>query len=89
MGTKGLAARAPKKKAEESGAAEITLAELGARIEARRIELGMTRPQLAVASDVDPSTVYRLEKGKHSPGLDKLQRIAGVLGTTVAKLVKP
>lgn len=80
MTSKGLAARAPK---------ELSLAELGARVEALRIDLDMTRPQLAVACGVDPSTIYRLEKGNHSPAFDKLGLIAKALGTTVVDLVKP
>jgi|GEM_PF-2220800 len=55
------------------------LAEMGAKIVARREELGMTATELAIYIDVTPATLSRIETGQSTTGTDKLIRIADAL----------
>ncbi len=60
---------------------------LSRNISSRRRELGLTQAQLAERLGVDTETLSRFERGKHLPSLVTLERLAGLLLTTVAELL--
>lgn len=53
----------------------------------RRRALGLTQAQLAERLGVDTETLSRFERGKHLPSLVTLERLAGLLLTTVGELL--
>lgn len=60
---------------------------LGERIKARRVELGLTQAQLAELAGVRQPTLSNWESGSVSPHLVKLSDVARALGVSVADLV--
>ena len=62
--------------------------DIGARIKARRKQLGCSAERLAEMIGVSPATIYRYEKNEISNmGADKLRPIAEALGTTPGALM--
>ncbi len=63
---------------------------IGQRIRAVREKQGLTQHEASDLAGGRPAQNYwsELEQGKHCPGLDMLERIAGALGVTVAKLLR-
>lgn len=61
--------------------------EIGARIRARRQELGMSGCELARIADVRHSTIYRIEAGTLMCRLTIYHRIALALGWSLDELV--
>lgn len=61
------------------------LKRMGERIKDRRLELGLSRREVANAlpGKTNENAVYRWEKGKHRPEDDTLEALATVLKTTV------
>jgi transcriptional regulator with XRE-family HTH domain len=53
------------------------------RIRELREEKGLTQVRLAVAADMNPATLNRIEMGKASPNLKTLERLADALGVEV------
>lgn len=66
---------------------ELALA-IGKTIANWRGTQGITQEQLALALDVDPVTVSRFERGVTLPSLPTLQRMAGVFGIPLARLLQ-
>lgn len=60
---------------------------IGTRIQVARVRLGMKRPALAVEAGVSYPYLAEIETGRKQAPVRTLQRIADVLGTTVAELV--
>ena len=60
---------------------------LGKNIASWRKALGMTQEQLAANMDVDQVTISRFERGATLPSLPTLNRLARVLGVTMAQLL--
>lgn len=54
---------------------------IGRRIEARRLELGLKRREVAerIPGPTNENAIYRWENGKHRPGDEMLERIAKAL----------
>lgn len=61
---------------------------LASQVRARREALGMTRPALAAASGVSPSTLARLELQNHVPSVRALTAIAKALDLPLASLME-
>ncbi|MBS1888475.1 MAG: helix-turn-helix transcriptional regulator [Actinobacteria bacterium] len=61
---------------------------LGERIRRRRKKVGLNQENLALLAQVDRSHMSTIETGKAWPGVWTLIRIAGVLGTTPARLLR-
>lgn len=57
------------------------------RLREVRQSRGMTQVDLARKANVTPSYLSRLEGGKVAPGIDMVERLAGVLGITPAELL--
>jgi transcriptional regulator with XRE-family HTH domain len=55
------------------------LEEFGAFVSARRTELGLTQTELAKGAGVTQQTVSSLERGGHSPALDRVVAILDAL----------
>ena len=85
---RGLAKRAPEaeERADKPGVGQ---AELGRRVMERRQALELTRHQLAVASGVTTTTIFKIEKGTHSPKGTTLVAVAKALRTSAEELVAP
>lgn len=66
---------------------EALLLRVAENIGKRRRALGLTQAQLAERLGVDTETLSRFERGKHSPTLKNLARLAGLLQTTVSDLL--
>lgn len=60
---------------------------LGARIRQRREHLGFTQFSLARSLDVDQSTIAKWESGPNRPRTSSLEKLAVLLGVSVAWLV--
>lgn len=56
---------------------------IGAQIRNLREQRRMGAKDLAAFADIDPSNLSRIEKGKYSPGLDILCKIAAAMGCSV------
>ncbi len=67
--------------------AEPLAVRLPRNISKQRQALGLTQAQLAERLGVDTETLSRFERGKHLPSLLTLERLAGVLFTTVGELL--
>lgn len=74
--------------AGDAGESTQAVAVVGDRCRTRRRELGLSRLALAVKAGVDPSTVYRLERGVQAPGFERMAAIAKALDMTLAELVE-
>jgi transcriptional regulator with XRE-family HTH domain len=53
------------------------------RIKELRAEKGLTQVRLAVAADMNPATLNRIEQGKANPNLKTLERLAAALDVEV------
>ncbi|SHF59083.1 MULTISPECIES: helix-turn-helix domain-containing protein [Halomonadaceae] len=62
---------------------------LGKRIRALRKAYGLSQDALALASHIDRSYMGRIERGEVNITVDKLYRIARVLGCDPASLLPP
>ena len=71
----------------EKKAKDDVAVRLGRNIGMHRRMLGLTQAQLAELFDVDTETLSRFERGKHSPTLKGLVRLAGLLQTTASELL--
>lgn len=60
---------------------------LSRNISSRRRTLGLTQAALAERLGVDTETLSRFERGKHVPSLATLEKLAGLLMTTVGELL--
>lgn len=65
----------------------MSMAELGARIRARRRARGLALEQLAELSGVSRSMVSDVERGAKTPTVLVLDRLATALGTSIARLL--
>lgn len=61
---------------------DVEKKKLGERIEARRLEIGLSQYQLAELIGVRVPTIYRYEAGKLMPSADSLDKISNALKTT-------
>src|SRR5690349_25136919 len=59
------------------------------RLRQLRTDRGMTLQQVAVAANLDVSTLSRLETGKRRLALDHIPALAGALGVTTDELLGP
>lgn len=60
---------------------------VGSRIRQLRAERGVSVEELAQRIRTDKGTVSRIERGKAGIGVERLQRIAAALGTSVDSLL--
>jgi transcriptional regulator with XRE-family HTH domain len=58
------------------------------RIRELREQKGLTQVRLAVAADMNPATLNRIEMGKANPNLKTLERLADALNITVSRLLE-
>ena len=65
----------------------LSMAELGARIRARRRAQGLALEQLGELSGVSRSMVSDVERGLKTPTVLVLDRLATALGTSIARLL--
>lgn len=70
-------------------AARVGEVALGGRIRARRLEQGLTTIQLGRAAAISQPFVTEIERGRKSPSMATLQRIASALEVTVSELLDP
>lgn len=61
--------------------------QIGARIRKLRLERQLTQEQLGERAGLDPAELSRYERGKRTPGLENLARIAEALGLPLPALV--
>ena len=59
---------------------------LGKNVKYHRYRKNLTQERLAEILEVSPNYVGRLERGQHSPSLDKIERIAKALGIKALEL---
>ena len=64
-----------------------TAAEVGQRLRARRIALGLTLAEVAEKADLSLPYVSNLERGRGNPTLDALRALADALETDLATIV--
>jgi transcriptional regulator with XRE-family HTH domain len=74
-------------KSNESASQDDLAARLSRNMTTRRRALGLTQAQVAERLSLDTETVSRFERGKHLPSLTTLERLAGLLLTTVGELL--
>lgn len=63
--------------------------QFGAKIKQTRTERGMTQAELAVAAEVGPNYVPRIERGEMTPSVDAAFRLSRALGLTLDDLCSP
>ncbi|HEX2211627.1 MAG TPA: helix-turn-helix transcriptional regulator [Longimicrobium sp.] len=70
-------------------AAEVDAAsrQVGERLKRHRVRLRVTQVQLAERSGLDQAIISRLERGRHQPRWDALERYARGLGITTENLL--
>lgn len=61
--------------------------DVGAKIKARRDELGMTIKELSKRTGLSLSSIHYIETGANSPTVNTLRKLAAALGVTVAALL--
>ncbi len=49
---------------------------------------GLTQVQLSIASSASEDYIYRIEKGKRTPSLERLHKIAAALNIDILELLK-
>lgn len=59
---------------------------IGKRVEAHRLRLGWSRPELAAKLSIDRTHVWRIEAGQTLPSLPLLDRLAGLFDVTLDDL---
>jgi transcriptional regulator with XRE-family HTH domain len=59
----------------------------GKRVRDRRGELGWTQAELARRLGIHQPDLCDLEKGRHAPTLETVEKIAGVLGISPSSLM--
>jgi transcriptional regulator with XRE-family HTH domain len=59
---------------------------LSTNLREARIEIGITQEELADRCRMHPTAISKLERGESIPRADTLQKLADVLGTSVAAL---
>jgi len=64
------------------------LDKFGKHLKALRTAKGMTQEELAYASDMELSQVYRIETGKINATLTTIEALAKGLETTIGELLK-
>lgn len=69
-------------------ASDALAARLSRNIALRRRTLKLTQANLAERLGVDTETLSRFERGKHLPSLVTLEKLAGLLMTTVGELLE-
>jgi transcriptional regulator with XRE-family HTH domain len=57
------------------------------KLEAARLESGLTQPQLASLSGYGIQSILRWEKGYRSPRVEVLEKLAQILGKDVSNLI--
>ncbi len=72
--------------ASENGKTDLAL-RLSRNIVSRRRCLGLTQAQLAERLGVETETLSRFERGKHLPSLLTLERLSGLLVTSMGELL--
>jgi transcriptional regulator with XRE-family HTH domain len=63
------------------------VATIGRRVQALRIERGLTQEALAAKTKLSRGYLARLETDRHDPTLSTVRRLAKVLRVTVGQLV--
>jgi transcriptional regulator with XRE-family HTH domain len=61
---------------------------LGETVRVKRKKAGLTQEKLAEKADLSTIFISRVERGKESPSVDSLVKIARALGARVRDLVK-
>jgi y4mF family transcriptional regulator len=61
---------------------------LGETVRIRRKKAGLTQEKLAEKADLSTVFISRIERGKESPSVDSLVKIARALGARARDLVK-
>jgi DNA-binding XRE family transcriptional regulator len=61
---------------------------IGARVRQERLARSWTLADLSTRTGIKVPNLSRLEKGKHSPSLDTLVKVADAFGTGVARLLR-
>jgi transcriptional regulator with XRE-family HTH domain len=59
----------------------------GAAVRARRQKISLTQERLAELTELDPTYISGIERGRRNPSLKNIVKIAKALKTSVAKLV--
>lgn len=62
--------------------------QLAENIAKRRKELGLTQAQVAEIISMEKESLSRMEAGKITPSLDRLEKIAAALGCPIADLFR-
>jgi ribosome-binding protein aMBF1 (putative translation factor) len=87
IASSGPTASVRRKAGKRSAAQNRRGTEIGQRIRAARLALGMTQLDLATATGIRRPNVARLERGRNTPTIETLQRVAEALCVSVVSLV--
>lgn len=63
-----------------------SLTKFGAAVRTRRRKAGLTQEKLAELTDLDPTYISGIERGRRNPSLKNIVKIAKALRTSVGKL---
>jgi DNA-binding XRE family transcriptional regulator len=62
--------------------------ELGAALQKRRKDLGITQPHLAEIAGISKNTLYKLERGESNPSWEIVLKLIDVLGLSLQLEIK-
>ena len=62
--------------------------ELGAALQKRRKDLGITQPHLAEIAGISKNTLYKLERGESNPSWGIVLKLIDVLGLSLQLEIK-
>jgi hypothetical protein len=65
----------------------LTRRQIGARVRAERAARGWTLAELSARTGIKVPNLSRLEKGRHMPSLETLEKVADAMGLPVVALV--
>jgi transcriptional regulator with XRE-family HTH domain len=64
------------------------LADFGAAVRARRLQLGWSQEQLALNANLDRTYVSGVERGVRNPTLLSMQRLAASMNVSLSELLR-
>ena len=71
---------APLVAVDETRSAQLTVAEIGARVRELRLQRGVSQLELATKLKMDPANLHRIESGRQNVTFETMQRIYRELG---------
>lgn len=73
---------------EPSLLVKLDSVQLGGRLRALRLEVGLTQAELSRRTGIHRPNIARVEAGRHTPSLETLERLASAMGISTARMLQ-